>query len=97
MLATLAVNLSVLLIVCTLLMLIFWAYDHTGHPVEAEGPRPAGWEFRVPPRSRRSPVRRSASRRPQVWHSRPPRSRLWWPPSHLAAHSRPVRRCRERP
>src|SRR5262249_8202633 len=97
MLATLAVNLSIILILYTLLLLICWAYDTVGDPVEAEGSRAAESGFPVSPRQRRSPVRPAASRRPQVWYLRPSRSRLWWPPHHLTAHSDPVCPWRELP
>ena len=37
MLATLAINLAILLILCTLSLVICWAYDNVGRPVKAEG------------------------------------------------------------
>jgi hypothetical protein len=97
MLATLAVNLSIMLILYALLLLICWAYDTVGDRVEAEGSHRAESGFPVPPRPRGSPVRPAASSRPQVWYLRPPPSRLWWPPRHLTARSDPVRPGRELP
>ena len=97
MLAPLAFNLSIMLLLCTLLLLMCWAYDTLGHPVAAEGTRGAESAFPGHPRPRRCQVRPAAASLPPVWRSRPPRSGLWWPPSHVTAHSDLVRPSRQRP
>jgi hypothetical protein len=56
MLATLAINLSILLMLCTLSLVICWAYDFVGRPVEAEESGTAESEFAVAPRPRRAHI-----------------------------------------
>ena len=77
MLATLAIYLSILLILCTLSLVICWAYDNVGRPVKAEGSGMAESELAVPPRRRRSPIGLPSPRLAGTgWRSRPPRPRL---------------------
>jgi hypothetical protein len=83
MLAPLAFNLSIMLSVCTLLLLICWAYDTVGAQIETGWSRPAESEFLIHPHSRRSRVRPPAPRLPKGWCSRSPRPRLWSRPSPL--------------
>jgi hypothetical protein len=96
MLAHLAVNLAIMLSLCTLLLMICWAHDTLGHRVQADRTDPAECEFPVAPRLRRSQARPRASSRPEVWRSRPKQAQFWWPPSHVTAPSSLVRPCRER-
>jgi hypothetical protein len=97
MLAHLAVNLAIMLTLCTLLLMICWAYDTLGHPVHDDGSDPAESELPVSPRPRRSHARPRGARRPEVWRSRPKPAQLWWPSNRLTAHSYLVRPCREQP
>ncbi len=77
MLATLAINLSILLILCTLSLVICWAYDNVGRPVKAEGSGTAKSELAVPPRRRRSRIRLPSPRLAgKGWRSRLPQPRL---------------------
>jgi hypothetical protein len=77
MLATLAINLSIMLILCTLSLVICWAYDNVGRPVKAEGSGTAESELAVPPRRRRSPIGLPSPRLAgKGWRSRLPRPRV---------------------
>lgn len=77
MLATLAINLSIMLILCTLSFVICWAYDNVGRPVKAEGSGTAESKLAVPPRRRRSPLGLPSPRLARKgWRSRLPRPRL---------------------
>jgi hypothetical protein len=90
MLAPLGYNLSIMVGVCTLLLLICWAYDTVGAQIEAGGSRPAESEFLVHPYPRRSRVRPPAPRLPKGWRSRSPRPQLWSRPSPLTSQFHPL-------
>jgi hypothetical protein len=78
MLASLGVNLMILLILCTVLLLICWASDTLKHAVEAEGRRAVQSQVTVHPHSSWSPVGRPASTLCKVWgldHKAPSRKR----------------------
>jgi hypothetical protein len=96
MLASLAVNFSIMLALCALSLLICWVYENVGHPTEAVGPRRAEREITISHGLRGAPVGRSAPRFRKVWLSQPEPPRLWRSSSSLTWHAHLQRpdRCR---
>ena len=77
MLATLAINLSILLILCTLSLVICWAYDNVGRPVKAKGSGTGPSRTRCPSSPAEVPHRLPSPRLAgKGWRSRLPQPRL---------------------
>jgi hypothetical protein len=87
MLASLAVNLSIMLILCALYLLICWVHENVGHPTESVGSRRAESEITISHGLRGARVRPSASRFRKVWRSQPEPPRLWRSSSSLTWHA----------
>jgi len=84
MLAPLGNYMFIMLMACTTILLICYAYDTYRAGIEAGRSLPVDLEFPVHPQPRRSRVRFPATRlRLKERRSRPPRPRLWSRPGRL--------------
>jgi hypothetical protein len=87
-LAPLAANMMIMLVLCALYLLSCWLYDNAGHPTEHAAFHPTESEFAVFDRMRCFPVKSSALGQSKVWHLQPKRTRLWRLSSPSTSHPR---------